>query len=297
MKNTRKLLLSSDENKELYQLDEKESQRLKDVLLGIYIDIYNYCEENCICLMLGGGSVLGSVRHGGFIPWDDDMDLMMNRADYDRFAQNFEKSMGDKYELFVPDGKHRVSHLFMKVSLKGTTLEDIYTAGSSVKTGVAIDIFPIENVPENKIQQKVKGFLSNVFAYTAVSVYMFQNKNPYMESAYKKTWKSKLNYIIRRILGALFSFRRYEKWYMLFDKFVQVKKEGTFCTIPTGRNHYDGELQKKDVFFPPEQAAFENVKACIPRQVDIYLKGLFGDYMQIPPIEKREKHFYTKIEF
>lgn len=297
MGNTRKVLLSASKGAGLCQLSDEESQRLKENLLEMYKDILEFCEKHQICFMLGGGSVLGCVRHAGFIPWDDDLDLMMDRENYDKFTQTFEKSMGDKYELFVPDGKHKITHLFMKVSRKGTIEEDIYTAGSTAKTGIAIDIFPMEHVPRNLILRVVKGFLSNVFAYTAVSIYMFQNRNQYMKEAYQGTIKGRINYYIRMVLGALFSFRSYEKWYQDFDKFAQTKKDSGLCTIPTGRNHYNGEIQHNSVFFPPKVAEFEGIKAYIPREVDVYLKDLFGNYMDIPPVEQREKHFYTRIEF
>ena len=172
MGDTRSVLLRSSKDAGLVQLNEMQSQQLKKLLLEIYSDIFMFCEEHQLTVMLGGGSVLGSVRHGGFIPWDDDMDLNMSRKDYDYFANEFEKSMGDKYELFVPDGKHKITHLFMKVSRKGTVQEEIYTAGCNVKTGIAIDIFPIENVPEQFMLRKMKGLLSKksktLFQYLAV---------------------------------------------------------------------------------------------------------------------------------
>lgn len=294
--NTRSVLLSSGKEG-LYQLNEAESKRLQETLLEMYKDVMDFCEENRLCIMLGGGSVLGSVRHGGFIPWDDDLDMMMPRDAYDKFAESFEKSMGDKYELFVPDGKHQITNLFMKVSKKGTLEEDICSVGSSVKTGIALDIFPMEHVPKNVIFRTCKSFLSNVFAYTAVSVYMFQNRNEYMKNMYCGNLKGHINYTTRMILGGLFSFQKYEKWYLMFDKFVQSKEDSGLCTIPTGRNHYDGEIQKEDVFFPPKETTFEGVRAYIPQKVDVYLSALYGDYMTLPPEGKREKHFYTKIKF
>ena len=295
--NTRSVLLSSGSDQHLHQLNEAESNRLKETLLEMYKDIMHFCKENYLCIMLGGGSVLGSVRHGGFIPWDDDLDLMMPRKDYDIFIHTFEKSMGDKYELFVPDGKHLATNLFLKVSKKNTLEEDICTVGSSVKTGIVVDIFPMEHIPKNKIVYGCKGFLANVFAYTFVSVYMFQNRNERMRKMYCGNLKGRINYTIRMILGGLFSFRKYEKWYVMFDKFVQSKEDSGLCTIPTGRNHYDGEIQKNDVFFPPKMTTFEGEPAYIPQKVDVYLKSLYGDYMTLPPEDKREKHFYTKIEF
>jgi lipopolysaccharide cholinephosphotransferase len=182
--NTRSVLLSSSKHAGLYRLNDEESKRLQGILLEMYTDILAFCEKKGLCLLLGGGSILGSVRHGGFIPWDDDLDLMMPREDYDVFAQTFEKSMGDKYELFIPDGKHQVTNLFMKVSKKGTIEEDICTIGNAITPGIVIDIFPMEYTPENSLVRKIKGVCSDVFAYTVISVYMFQSRNEYMKAAY-----------------------------------------------------------------------------------------------------------------
>jgi lipopolysaccharide cholinephosphotransferase len=70
-------------------------------------------------------------------------------------------------------------------------------------------------------------------------------------------------------------------------------RESRYCTIPTGRKSYNGEALPKDVFFPPVQALFEGITVHIPRSAGTYLQNLYGDYMQIPPPEKRERHFYT----
>lgn len=295
--NTREILLASEKKIDSFQLNTKQSDELKKLLLEIYDDIFEFCKKNKLSLMLGGGSVLGAVRHGGFIPWDDDMDLMLYREDYDKFVNEFEKAMGDKYEIFVPDGKHKISHLFMKVSRKGTLQEDIYTAGSEVVTGISIDVFPIEDAPENVIAQRIKGYLTNILGYTVISAFMFQQRNEHMRKAYSGTRKAGLNYRLRLILGALFSWRKYEKWYIVYDKFVQGKKNSTMCTIPTGRNHYYGEIQKKEVFFPLKKIEFEGHEAYVPGKTDVYLTKLYGEYMDMPPEDKREKHFYTKIKF
>ena len=71
----------------LHRLTEEESRRLKQTLLEIYDDVSDFCERNRLVYMLGGGSALGAVRHRGFIPWDDDLDLLMPRADYDQFIR------------------------------------------------------------------------------------------------------------------------------------------------------------------------------------------------------------------
>ena len=295
MNGSRSILLNGGE--ELIKLDDVVSAQLKNKLLEICDDIFSYCEENSLCCMLGGGSALGAVRHKGFIPWDDDMDLNMPREDYDRFALGFEKAMGDKYTLFVPDGKHKATNLFMKVSLNGTVLEDIYSFGSGIKTGITVDIFPIENVPENNLKRKIKAVSSDIFAYSAVSAYMFQCKNNVMKDVYSKSKASRINYKFRMLVGALLSFRNYQKWYACFDSFSKASKSGALCTIPTGRKHYSGEMVNKMVFYPTKKMRFENKEYFVPNEVDTYLYNLYGDYMQLPPESQRERHAYISLDF
>lgn len=294
---TKELLNIYGDKAELLHLSEEQNKTLKKTLLSICDDIFSFCEEYDLCCMLGGGSALGAVRHKGFIPWDDDVDLNMPREDYEKFAALFTLKMGDKYDIFVPDGKHGVTNLFMKVSKSGTRLEDVFIASSKTKYGISVDIFPIENVPQKAFARKMKGLLSNGFAYLAVSNYIFENRGPLMKSLYCGSVKGKINYCFRCVAGAMLSWRPYEWWYCKYDRLVQCKEKSRYCTIPTGRRHYGGEMCEWTEFLPVKKTAFEDRIYNIPNNTDGYLTRLYGNYMEVPPIEKREKHFYTAVDF
>lgn len=109
----------------LRELTDKERERLRKCLFSIYKDIALVCSKYGLCFMLGGGSVLGAVRHKGFIPWDDDIDLMMPREDYMKFISVFNKELGNKYDLFYPFSNEGKFQYFVQVSRKDTILTKV----------------------------------------------------------------------------------------------------------------------------------------------------------------------------
>ena len=199
-----KTMLNNVGNKQgLIQLSEKQNIELKNRLLEMCTDVMEFCETNGLTCVLGGGTALGAVRHKGFIPWDDDIDLNMPREDYNRFPSMFEKAFKNKYKIYVPDGKHEVATLSMKISIPDTLLEDVFHAGDSVKLGVNLDIFAIDNVPDNDVKAKIKGILSDLYQKAVVSAYYYQNRSIAMRELFSGNNKSKLIYKVRCVVGFL----------------------------------------------------------------------------------------------
>lgn len=279
----------------LYELTQVEQDQLKECLLEMLRDFIRICEKYSLCYMLGGGSALGAIRHKGFIPWDDDLDIMMPREDYNKFIEIFKLEMSEQYYLYVPNSEYDISNTFMKIIKKDTRIVDIYNVKAPFYQGVWLDIFPIENTPSNENVRKLKGVFLDMIAFIAVSVYMYKFRNKFMKTQFSKNSKQKIVYRSRLLVGAVFGVIGYKAWYNRYDKIAQTNKGGNMWTIPTGRKHYIGEVQEKSVFIPTQKAVFEGVEVNLPNNVDRYLKNLYGDYTKIPPIEKRERHFI--IEF
>lgn len=280
----------------LYTLNEDEMKKLKQCLLEMYLDILRVCEKYNIRVMLGGGSALGAVRHGGFIPWDDDLDLLMPRKDYDRFISLFENELSESYDITSPNSKYNVSNIFTKIYKKNTELIEIFNVTSDTPKGVYVDIFPIEYVPENKLIRFVKGFFANITYYIGNSALMYQLRNDVVKDYFLASTEGKINYRIRMIIGFFASFISYKKWFNLYDKFFARGKVSNLCGVPAGRAHYFGEILPEEVFLPPKEIIFEGRKAFVPNNVDRYLRNLYGNYMEIPPAEKRERHYYVKFK-
>ncbi|MBQ3080238.1 MAG: LicD family protein [Clostridia bacterium] len=281
----------------LYEPSERETAQMKKVLLMIYKDVFSACEQNGITLMMCGGTALGAVRHGGFIPWDDDVDLLLTREDYEKFKQIFHKALGDKYVLQVPNADGcEISNLYMKVILKGTERKELLKLKAPGLHGLWVDIFPLDYAPDNKLLQRIKGFFSDAFAYTAVSNYMRTHDTPEIRKYMSATLSSRINHMIRMTLGFLTGFLSYKTMYNLFDRFVQSKKPTNTVTAPTGIRHYMGEMHPKAHFIPAKEAAFEGERGYLPADVHSYLTQLYGDYMTPPPVNKRERHFYVSLD-
>lgn len=280
----------------LMQLSPEQEKELKRLLLDMCIDVMAFCEENGFVCMLGGGTALGAVRHKGFIPWDDDIDLNMTREDYNRFIPMFAEAYKGKYDVYAPDGVRQAATLSAKIAIPGTVLEDVFHAGDPIKLGVNLDIFPIESVPDNKVVAILKGHMSNVLRKAVVSAYYYQCRSNKMRALFNGSKKTKVIYNARCFLGFLMSWKSYQWWYAKFDRFVQTKGKTKKVTIPTGQKNYFGEMMDWRVIFPVKKAEFEGHEFNVYGKVEEYLTMLYGDYMQLPPLEKREKHFYTNVK-
>lgn len=273
-----------------YEPSEEDNKRMKECLLSIYKDIDTVCKKNNLLCMLAGGSALGAIRHHGFIPWDDDIDLLMPRKEYNIFISIFEEAMGEDYYIIGPYSKR--SNYFVQVVKKSTVVRYVNSIEDS---GIHIDIFPIDNVPNNVIARYFKHYLAIIFRGILFSVKAFRAK----DSDFKRLMHNKIGtiiiYWIVNLVGLLFTVAPIRIWSNLCDRIISSRKSSKYSTVAVGRKLYLGEMLETKSFVPPHQAEFEGLNVLIPRDYDRYLQNLYGDYMTLPPIEKRETHSYSKL--
>lgn len=279
----------------LVEIDDETRHKLQVIIKDIFLDIKCVCEKYDLGVFLVGGSALGAVRHRGFIPWDDDLDIGMIRSDYEKFKEVFKNELGSKYILNAPNYFGKAKERFAKVMKRGTVLQEIIDVDDLERCGVFVDIFVLDNVPDNFILRKIKGYYCNCLEFIAGQVRLVECMNENLKKMLKRT--GMVNYVIKFMIGKMFSFRRAYKWFNTIDKAVQYNDESTrFLTIATGRKHYFGEMLIRDELFPLKTNVFEGTKVSVFHNEDYYLSNLYGDYMKIPPKDKREKHFVKQIK-
>lgn len=160
--------------------------------------------------------------------------------------------------------------------------------------GIFIDVFPMDYAPNNNFLRKIKGAISDFLQAVCSCVLYTEYPSKRYKEFMMQTDEGKKRYRQRMFLGHLFGVIPHRKWVYWFDQLNANSKKSSYLTIPTGRKHYMGETQLVEVFIPEQKGMFEGIEVNLPFNYDVYLSSLYGNYMQVPPVEKRERHFVYK---
>lgn len=266
--------------------DAETLQHIKDVELLILKDFIEICEENNLDYYLFFGTEIGAVRHGGFIPWDDDIDVIMFREDYEKFLKVMEEKKSEKYTVFDTRYNEEYFFQFGRLSLNGTYWGETWDDQVSFNMGIHIDLFILDKVPDNKFKRLL--FMRRCLLLCklqAISAIKIEEG-----SALVKTIANTLHSVFN-VIG-LTPKHYQKKLTRLFRKY-----ENEDCKFWADLTMNEQPFFKTEDFKPAKKVKFEDVYANIPNNQEATLGQIFGDYMQLPPEEERVAHVLNIIDF
>ena len=271
-------------------LTQDELSELHKALFGILLDVKKVCTDNDISFFLCGGTALGAIRHKGFIPWDDDLDIMMLRPEYERFRECFRKTFPEKYLLAEPLDEDYTNKK-PKIYLNKSIFKEVVYAGLPEKYNrVFIDIFPIENVPASPMARKVRGVLYD-FVFVAASLAAdYKYPSPVILEKCKEDVDLKKYYYTRLKWGKLFeTFFGMRFYLILTEKLSHINKTTGWTGMPSARV-YNRIILPLSMFKDNIMVEFNGEMFPVPKDYDKYLTHLYGDYMTLPKEEDRRIH-------
>lgn len=244
----------------------------QEISLDILVDVAKFCEENSISYYLACGTLLGAIRHKGFIPWDDDIDIVIPRNEYKRFLEIYKS---DKYKLLKPS---EGIFFYAKVyDTKTIVYESMFDKNKVKPIGTSIDIFPLDGMINDKsIENKI---LEKSNFYETLLRLSNQPIN------YRNRPINKLYRIITRIIGSKNLVKIIEK----IDQTYSYENSNYAIRIKTTPNGTNKALPKS--VYEIDRKEFEGHMFNVPKEYDLWLRSFFGDnYMELPPEEKRTPH-------
>lgn len=263
--------------------------KVRQVQLEIAREIRRVCEENGISYFLAHGTFLGAIRHGGFIPWDDDMDMGMLRQDYEKFCRIAPEKLKPEYCLQTWYTEPNYSLPFGKVMKRGTVYLENKKTSRLLENGIYVDIFPYDYAPEDPYEQKK-------LAASLLSLYrmklMKSGYKPWLEND-RIIWKKRIGYLYYQMKSLFVGQQTLARDYDTLA--VAIHDSGVICERNgrTNPNYYERSLIEELAEYAFEGETFKG-----PKNYDAYLTNLYGDYMVLPPEGQREnRHQIIKIDF
>lgn len=279
---------------ELMFIDESRLDELHKCFLYMLKDIDLFFAENGLRYSLIGGSLLGKIRHNGFIPWDDDFDIVMPREDVEKLKRIFESTeFSKKYDLRGPGCRNGAEVRVTKIYKKDSTWVPAFYKKNAMNK-IFVDIFVLDYVPQNPIERVLRGIRSDfLIGIIGCVEYKVNGRN---NEKITYGFKGKVLSGIRTVVGTICSVASLDKWYKRFNNASYYKSKSEYCTIANGRKFYFGEIAPTEYFLPFKQTDFCGIPTWIMNQPENYLKHFYGDYMKIPDVSEREVHYVKKLD-
>ena len=269
-------------------MTQQEKEGLHKHILDIFQEVIRVCEACDINYFIMGGTALGAVRHGGFIPWDDDLDIGMVREQYEKFLRAAPKHLRKDLFLQTYHTEPVSPFYFAKVRKSHTKLVEEYCKDLDIHDGIYVDIFPYDNVPDHYHERK------KYYGKAKVLLNLYIAKCVTGTSVHYAGWK---NVVYKGIRGLLHIF------------LMPVPKQYLFYLLDRNLQRYNGnnteyvgygglpKIQvKKANVVSPDRVLFEGISVKCPAQVKNYLRDNYGDWNKLPPENERKGHAPYRLQ-
>ncbi len=259
-------------------------QSIKDVqnkILEIMVFIDKICREHQIVYYIMGGTALGAARHGGFIPWDDDLDIFMTPDNYEKFKNVFNTINNDQFVL----QEWSITENFLeyaKVRMNGTTfIEEVFKDRKEMHHGIYVDIMILHKCPTSRFMQKIIYYESKFVTLVALSQRNWKPKTGLQKVALK---------MLKILPNSILSNLCYKRIY----KYEDLKREYAYCYWITKAKFHQG-IFDKEMFREPVDVTFEDILLMGPTDIKKYLELRYGDYMKLPSEESRKAAVHAEV--
>lgn len=267
-----------------YNENDYEDLGLRDaqmIMVDILKNVHDLCEKHGIKYFLDAGTLLGAVRHKGFIPWDDDVDIGMLREDYNKFLKIAEKELPDYLFLqnFETDKYYDIYPVPCKVRHNNTMyFEEEFKGNYKMHNGIFIDVFPYDSLPKHNFVYKIQRALS----YNILKSFKRIDRIPE-----KLSFKNRITFSFYQLVVKVFTTERRLKFFKYLTNWNDINSEYMGYGLDTYWSEY---VYKKSDYFNLVKLEFEGEQFYAPRNYDAILTQLYGDYMTLPKEEDREWH-------
>lgn len=269
--------------REGHQISADELKQIQQIQLELICEVDRICKKHNICFNMVGGTMLGAIRHKGYIPWDDDADIGFLRSEYEKFREVCKIEL-DPEKYYMQDLRDTKGYRwgYGKLRRKGTQFIRLGQEFMPYEQGICIDLMPFDNIPDAYISRKIHKFQCFIFRKVFWSVVGSRNE------------KKKGIRVLYKILSKIperFIIDRYQKF---IDKNSKKEtKQVRILTFPTPKR-IDG--YKREWYEDLRDYKFEDYELPGAKDYDGYLQVKYKSYMELPPIEKRKIHPISKLE-
>lgn len=259
-----------------YILSQQELKGLHEVLLELLVEFDRICKKNNIIYSIDGGTLLGAIRHEGFVPWDDDADVIMVRSQYEKFRKVCAMDLNAE-KFYFQDMRNTRGYRwgYGKLRRKGTKCVRLNQEHMPYHQGIYLDIFVCDNVPENYPLRCIFNFVSYIY-------------RKIFWSEVGKIENTRLKKMLYTILSLIPERRLKKSYFRFIKKFCRRHSKWVKCITFPARNSIYGF--KREWYEDVIDVRFENVILKGSRKYDEYLKFMYGNYMTLPPENERIVH-------